>query len=259
MNIKNLITLKSEISKFNSLVIAYSGGVDSSLLAKVATDILGKNAICVTIQTGYMSKFEIEEAIEFAKENSLNHQILKIDKVYDIDENPIERCYICKKQIFNTIKNSFKNSTIADGTNKDDLGEFRPGIRAAKELNVISPLDFMSKIEIRNLAKMLNLSTFNKPSRPCLLTRFPYNYKYDLEDIKLVQGVENLLTKYGYNDIRARFDGVNLKIEMPYLAMQKFINDGEFKNIIKNINSKFSGEITLDLKGLKKDVLIEKR
>lgn len=255
MNIKNLITLKSEISKFNSLVIAYSGGVDSSLLAKVATDILGKNAICVTIQTGYMSKFEIEEAIEFAKENSLNHQILKIDKVYDIDENPIERCYICKKQIFNTIRNSFKNSTIADGTNKDDLSEFRPGIRAAKELGVISPLDFINKIEIRNLAKVLNLSTFDKPSRPCLLTRFPYNYKYNSSDIILVENIENLFIGFGYNEIRARFNGACLRLEMPYVYMQKFINDKNFKNIIKKINSKFDGDITLDLKGLKKENL----
>lgn len=252
MSIEKLENLKNKISDLGSLVVAFSGGVDSSFLAKISKDVLGNNAMAITIKTKYMSKNEIDEAIEFAKIHKINHQILEIKNVFGIENNPKNRCYLCKKELFSSLlKKSldlgFKN--VADGTNKDDLSQYRPGIKAANELGILSPLLNFSKDEIRQFSKILNLKTYDKPSYPCLLTRFPYEYKFSKSDINLVENVENLLIKNGYKDIRARFDGKDIKIEMNYDDIKKFINDENLKNIIKEIQ-KQNTQIFLNLKGV---------
>lgn len=255
MSITKLEQIKAEISKFDNLLIAFSGGVDSSLLAKIANDVLGKKALSVTISTKYMS--ETQDAISFAKKHCINHKILELPIHTNIQNNPNLRCYICKKYLFSEILKFGKSlgfSNLADGTNKDDLNEFRPGLKAANELNVVSPLKDLTKIQIRELSKKLGLNTFDKPSNSCILTRFPYNYNFSEHDIDLVKKVENLLIKNGLKNIRARFDGVNIKLEMSGKDMIKF--NTNLKYLVKEIDSILcGGEILLDLKGFRKEIL----
>lgn len=258
MNIKKFEKLKFELAKLDNLAVAFSGGVDSSFLAKVANDALKQKFMAVTIKTDYMSNSEINEAVNFAKKYNINHQILEIKTHKNIKNNPQNRCYVCKKEIFahiiqTALKIGFTN--IADGTNKDDLSEFRPGIKALKELNILSPLINFSKNEIRELSKMLNLQTWDKPSSPCLLTRIPHNYQFSKMDINLVEKIENLLKQNGYLDIRARFNGNDIKLEMSHLEMKLFVQDSNFKNIIKTINDCVKGQILLDLKGIREEIL----
>ncbi|NLK67522.1 MAG: ATP-dependent sacrificial sulfur transferase LarE [Campylobacteraceae bacterium] len=255
MNTAKLEQIKAQISKLDNLIVAFSGGVDSSLLAKIAGDVLGKKALAVTIKTHYMS--ETEDAISFAKMHGINHQILELPIHKEMKNNPNLRCYICKKYLFTEILKFAQNlgfSNLADGTNKDDLNEFRPGLKASSELGVISPLKNLTKDEVRALSKELGLSTFDKPSNSCVLTRFPYNYKFSECDINLVKKVENLLKENKLKNIRARFDGVNLKLEMSYKDMVKF--SANFKDLVKEIDEILGGgEILLDLKGLRNEVL----
>ncbi|ASM36619.1 ATP-dependent sacrificial sulfur transferase LarE [Campylobacter sputorum] len=259
MNIEKLENLKQNISNLENLIVAFSGGVDSSFLSKVASDLLGKKFLAITIDTMYMSRREINEAINFAKKYKINHKIVKIKNIKSIENNPKNRCYLCKKEIFLTLLNKACElgfSNIADGTNKDDLSEYRPGLKVIKELGILSPLKEFSKLEIREFSKILNLETYNKPSSPCLLTRMPHDYKFSTIEINSIENIENLLKKSGYKEVRARFDGKDIKIEMPYNQMAVFIQDRNFKNIIKSINNFIeNGQILLDLKGMRGEIL----
>lgn len=250
--------LVNKIKNFDNLAVAFSGGVDSSFLLKTASLALGKNTIAITAITPYMSSREIEESIEFTKTHNIRHEILELEILDELCENPEKRCYICKKNLFEKIIAYSKNlgfSQIADGTNHDDLNEYRPGLKAKEELGVISPLINLTKDEIRKFSHELNLITANKPSYSCLLTRFPYGYKFCLDDLRAIESIENLLIKNGYKEIRARFDGKTIKLQMTYIDMIKFLQDNKFKFIIKKINTFGNFEINLDLKGLKEEIL----
>lgn len=252
----SLEKLKSDISKFDNLIVAFSGGVDSSLLAKVAHDTLKDKFLAITIKTEYMSDNEIKFTTEFAKFHNFRHEILEISTPKEIENSPKNRCYLCKFRLFSEILKFAKNigfTNIADGTNKDDLGEYRPGIKAAKELGILSPLSILSKKEIREISKDLGLTTHDKPSFPCLLTRFPYGYKFSSDDLNMIENIENLLSEYGFLNFRARFDGKAIKLEMSYQDMIKLSQN--FKILTKEIYDIFKGEILLDMKGLRGEIL----
>ncbi|WP_148788745.1 ATP-dependent sacrificial sulfur transferase LarE, partial [Campylobacter concisus] len=181
--------LKNDIKKLGNLAIAFSGGVDSSLLLKVAADVLGENALALTVKSPYMSLREIDEAVEFTKFYGIRHEIFEVSIVDEIKLNPQNRCYLCKKAVFSRLLARAKElgfTNLADGTNKDDLGEYRPGLRAKEELGVLSPLINLRKFEIRELSRELNLSTAEKPSYACLLTRLPYEKEISVSDLNLV-------------------------------------------------------------------------
>ena len=207
--------LKNDIKKFGNLAVAFSGGVDSSLLAKLANDVLGEKAVAITIKSPYMSAREIDEAVEFCKIYNIKHEILELGILEDITDNPKDRCYICKKSVFAQLMKracelGFTN--IADGTNADDLGEYRPGLKAKDELGVLSPLKGLKKSEIRELSRELGLPTADKPSYACLLTRLPHDREFSAEEISLVERAENLLISHGFLNVRARFDGKAFKL-----------------------------------------------
>ena len=251
--------LKNDIKKLGNLAIAFSGGVDSSLLLKVAADVLKENALALTVKSPYMSLREIDEAVEFAKFYGIKHEIFEVGIAEEIKLNPQNRCYLCKKAVFSRLLFRAKElgfTNLADGTNKDDLGEYRPGLKAKEELGVLSPLINLGKDDIRQMSRELNLPTAEKPSYACLLTRLPYGHEVSLKDINLVEMAENLLIKNGYANIRARFDGKNMKLQMPFLSMQSFLNDAKFKTIVKELVALGAVDVMLDLKGLREDVLV---
>ena len=152
--------LKNDIKKLENLAVAFSGGVDSSLLLRVAADTLGRRAVAITLKSPYMSGREIKEAVEFTRTYGIRHEILELEAPEAVKNNPQDRCYVCKKAVFTRLIELAKHlgfTNVADGTNLDDLGEYRPGLKAKDELGVLSPLKGLKKSEIRELSRELGL------------------------------------------------------------------------------------------------------
>ena len=253
--------LKSDIKKLGNLAVAFSGGVDSSLLLKVAADVLKENALALTIKSPYMSMREIDEAVEFAKFYGIKHEIFEVGIAEEIKLNPQNRCYLCKKAVFSRLIECARElgfSHVADGTNRDDLGEHRPGLKAKEELGVLSPLINLTKSEIRELSRELGLPTAEKPGYACLLTRLPHGREIDESELNLIEAAENLLIASGYANVRARCDRKNIKLQIPFSSMQSFLNDAKFKSVVRQLVRLGAAEVTLDLKGLREDVLHER-
>ena len=250
--------VKKGIEGLENLAVAFSGGVDSSLLVYLAHQILGDKMVAMTMRSPYISGREVREAIEFAKTYGIPHEIIDVTVDDAVKTNPEDRCYLCKKAVFTKLIEVGKQmgfSHFADGTNHDDLGEYRPGLRALKELGVISPLTVLRKHQIRYYSKELGLPTGDKPSYACLLTRLPHDYKFTQADLETIEWAENLLIAYGYANVRGRYDGANLRIELPYDSMSELLKNPAFRELIKSLDSRIKGQISLDLRGLRKDVL----
>lgn len=248
--------LKYKLKNMGKVVIAYSGGVDSNFLLKVASDVLKENVLAVTIYAMMHSSREIEEAKQYAKKFNIKHEIIKIDDFNEkgFIENGPKRCYYCKSAIFNIIKEyAEKNGIkyILDGTNLDDLGDYRPGLKALEELKIVSPLKDvqLTKSDIRILSKNLGLETYKKPSFACLASRIPYGCEITKEKLKLVEESENYLQDLGFNQYRVRIHNDMARIELGKDEIQKIFN----LNIIKKIDEEFKKigfkYVTLDLNG----------
>lgn len=239
-----------------SVLVAFSGGVDSTLLLKVAVDELKQQAAAVTVDAPFHSRGELEEARLIAL------QIGTRQFVYDagqldlsaIANNPPDRCYLCKKAVFTVCqsiaeKNGF--AWMADGSNTDDLNDYRPGRRALQELGIRSPLleAGLNKSDIRELSRQLELQTWNKPALACLLTRFPHGYNITADKLLMVENCENFLRSMGFGQLRVRVHGDIARIE---LEENDFLRITDIKIRSKAYdffkNSGFS-QVTLDLKG----------
>lgn len=261
---KKLKDLENYFRKLGNAVIAFSGGVDSTFLIKVAHNVLGKNMLAVTLVSNTFSSTERQEATSFCKENG----IPQIEKQYNeleipgFAQNPKNRCYICKIYLFNKIKEIAKEkgfSHICEGSNIDDIGDYRPGLQAIKELNILSPLIIsnLTKLEIRNLSKKLELPTWNKPSYPCLATRFPYNEIITNEKLIQVSKSEELLKKLGFKQFRVRHHEQIARIEIQPIDFPLLLDDKirlEIVNSLKNLGFHY---ITLDLLGFRSGSLNE--
>jgi len=211
-------------SKNKRAIIAFSGGVDSSVVARIARDVSDDdNIIAVTIDSEIVHRRTIENSKRIADEIGIRHFILRKNFLDNsrIVENSIDRCYYCKKNIIREIKKFGKIygiSVILDGTNADDMNEFRPGIRALKEENVASPLADagIGKREVREIARFLGLSNFNAASESCLATRIPLNEKITYEKLRMVESAEEFLWKLGISYLRVRnFDGIAIIETLP--------------------------------------------
>jgi len=253
--------LKADLRGLGERAVALSGGTDSSLLLRAAHDALGARVIGITIRSPYMSSREIAEAVEFARFYGIRHEILELGVAEEIKNNPENRCYLCKKAVFSRLIERARElgfSRVADGTNRDDLGEHRPGLKAKEELGVLSPLINLTKSEIRELSRELNLPTAEKPGYACLLTRLPHGCEIDESELNLIEAAENLLIASGYANVRARYDRKNIKLQMPFSSMRDFLNDAKFKSVVRQLVSLGAADVTLDLKGLREDVLHER-
>lgn len=250
--------LINDLKEMKSVAIAYSGGVDSNFLLKVAKDTLGENVLAITISAMMHSQREIEEAKNYAKEYKVNHILYNIDNL-DLDEfieNGPLRCYHCKKFIFSKIKEIASEHNIKyilDGTNLSDLDDYRPGLKALDELNIVSPLKNakLTKEEIRILSKELNVKTYKKPSFSCLATRIPVGDKITKEKLKMIEQGENFLQDNNFSQYRVRVHNDIARIEVDKKEINKFYDD----EMINKINLKFKEigfkYVTLDLNGYK--------
>ncbi len=213
--------LQGIIKDNRCVLVAFSGGVDSSLLAKVARDVLGENALAVTINSEIMPRNELKEAKKIAKEIGIKHLIVKIDfmKNRDFTKNSSLRCYYCKKEIMKLLKEIAKErrfNVVLDGSNADDMKEERPGVKALKEEGIISPLvdaDF-GKDDVRKLARKLNLSNSEKESNTCLATRIPRGERITTDRLRRIDKAEEFIKRFKVRNLRVRDHGDFARIEV---------------------------------------------
>lgn len=234
--------------------VAFSGGVDSSLLAYVAHEALGNKMVAITIKTPYIPDWEIEEAGLFARKYNIAHEIIELAIPTSITQNPPDRCYLCKKEIFIAIQRHAKMigiDTIIEGSNKDDLEDYRPGMRALKELNIASPLLQLgiTKETIRAISREVALTTWDKPAYACLLSRIPYHTEITATELERISKAEMVLRELKISGSRVRSHGDIARIEVPITTFATLLKTDVRKQLIEKMKASGYVYVTLDLEG----------
>jgi len=257
MDLKDkLNNLKAIIGKHKSAVVAFSGGVDSTFLLKVAAEVLGDKVLAVTAHSSTYPERELKEAIKFAEDNSIRHRVI-ISEELEVDgfsDNPVNRCYLCKNELYVKIKAVAEEEgmeCIFEGSNVDDLGDFRPGMQAVREHGVISPLREaqLTKEEIRLLSKEMGLETWDKQAFACLSSRFPYGEKITRERLQMVDRAEQFLLDLGFKQVRVRFHKDIARIEVTQENFEKIIQPDIREKIYSEFKKIGFMYTALDLKG----------
>lgn len=230
--------------------LAFSGGIDSTVLLYLCKDM---DITAVTFASVFQTSEEIDCTKELCQRYNVKHKIINLNPLENesILYNPKDRCYHCKKAFFTKIIEFANERWVIDGTNFDDLSSYRPGLKALKELGVISPLAKfeITKQEIRQFAQSAGIKIFDKPSAPCIATRFPYGIKLNENDIEKVKKAEEILRKYGFVDNRARLHDDILRVEIPKSDFNSYINlEHQITKELKGLDFRY---ITLDLEGLR--------
>jgi uncharacterized protein len=253
---QKLEQLKNWLETMDKVLIAYSGGVDSTLVAKVAYDVLGEQALAITAVSPSLLGEELEEAMAQADFIGITHEIIETQEMDNPNytSNPVNRCYFCKSELHNHLKPLATERGypyVIDGVNADDLKDYRPGIAAAKERGARSPLAELgiSKAEVRELSRHLGLPWWDKPAQPCLSSRFPYGEEITIAKLQRVGRAEIYLRQLGYRNLRVRCDGETARIELPPEQIKGFmekINLGELVSRFQELGFIY---VTLDLEG----------
>lgn len=245
-----------------SVLVAFSGGVDSTFLLKVAHQELGEGALAVTAVSETYTRREREEAEAFTQAAGIRHRVIETNELNNNNfaSNPPTRCYFCKGELFGKLREMAKRDgigVVADGTNADDALDYRPGREAAKEAGVRSPLleAGLTKSEIRELSRELGLSTADKPAAPCLSSRIPYGQKITREKLTQIEAAENYLRELGFPEIRVRHHDFIARIEVPPQATAEVLSHADA--ITKKLESLGFFYVTLDLKGYRTGSLNE--
>ena len=258
---ESLVRSKKEVlldylGKLDSLLVAFSGGVDSSFLLASAQQALGDRIVAVTATSSIHPCREQDEASKFTRERKISHIIFKSDetKIPEFLSNTPDRCYHCKKALskeFLRIAKEKAISHVAHGANADDLEDYRPGFRAAEEAGIIAPLidAGLCKDEIRFLAKEMGLSEWDKPAMACLASRFPYGSAITEKGLKMVEDAEEFLLNEGFRGLRVRHHGPVARIEISTSDLRKIVSDDKRKPIVEKLRSLGFEHIALDLEG----------
>ncbi|MBB6216305.1 uncharacterized protein HNQ80_002404 [Anaerosolibacter carboniphilus] len=253
---EKLIKLKEFLRNLKSAVIAFSGGVDSTFLLKVAHEVLGDQVIAVTARSSTYPERELNEAKQYAKDMGVKHIVIVSEEleIEGFSKNPTNRCYFCKHELFSKVRdvaNEHHMLHVLDGSNYDDLGDFRPGMHAAKELHVVSPLREMglTKDDIRVLSKDMELPTWNKPAFACLSSRFPYGQEITPEKLKMVDLAEQYLLDLGFRQIRVRHHDQIARIEVASTEREKFFDIKVMDQIGTKLKEIGFTYVTLDILG----------
>ena len=251
-----LSRLESELSGLNSVVTAFSGGVDSTLVAVVADKVLKPKALAVTAVSPALSERELSEAKLTASEFHLDHRIVRTNEMDQpgYTENSPQRCYFCKNELYSQLHTLARDEGyqwIINGANKDDLGDYRPGLKAASEHQVRSPLvdAGFTKADVRALANYLGISVWDKPAQPCLSSRVPYGIPVNVTTLKMIERAEDFLKDLGLNQVRARHHDRVCRIEVVPEEMEIIIvNREKITEYLKSLGYLW---VSLDLAGLR--------
>lgn len=261
---EKIARLQEILGEMSSVLIAYSGGVDSTLLCALAQEVLGETALAVTASSATYPSGELEEAQELTARIGIRHRIIETHELDDpaFVANDPNRCYYCKGELFSDLRRLAVEegiTWIADGSNADDLADYRPGMKAARELGVRSPLleAGLTKADIRELSKARGLPTWNKPAMPCLSSRFPYGMTITVERLRQVAAAEDYLRSLGLRQLRVRHHDSIARIEVPATELPKLVNDGVREGIVARLREIGYLYVTLDLSGYRTGSLNE--
>ncbi len=253
------LSLQSILREMGSAAIGFSGGIDSTLLVRAATDVLGDNALAVIGRSETYPTREFEEAIALAESFGSRYRVVNTEETDDLKfkENPPDRCYFCKNELFGKLGGIAQEEGIrwiADGTITDDLGDFRPGMRAKSENNVRSPLleAGLSKDDVRLIAQHLNIPTWDKPSFACLASRFPYGFGITKENLMKIDAAETFLRDHGFRFFRVRHhDDKTARIELGKQDFHRVFDDNFRAELVAHFKGIGYNYVTQDLQGFR--------
>ncbi|MEM9535873.1 MAG: ATP-dependent sacrificial sulfur transferase LarE [Cyanobacteria bacterium P01_A01_bin.3] len=248
--------LRQLFADMDCVLVAYSGGIDSTLIAKVAWDTLDDRLLAITAVSPSLMPEDLDEAIEQAAEIGFRHEMVNTHEMENPDyaNNPINRCYFCKSELHDTLKPLGLERGypyVVDGVNADDLQDYRPGVQAAKERGARSPLAEvgMTKFEVRQLSRHLGLPWWNKPAQPCLSSRFPYGEAITVEKLARVAAGERYLRQLGWRQVRVRSEQDTARIELPPEAIAEFVSTADLPVLVHTFKQAGFTYVSLDLEG----------
>ena len=249
-------TLYRILSDLPSVIVAYSGGVDSAYLAYAATQTLGARALCITADSPSYPERHRALALRLASEFSFTHEIIRTDEMSrpEYRANPANRCYYCKHELYTHLSEIAQERgipVIVDGSNADDRGDYRPGRQAAREFGVRSPLDeaALTKAEIRELSRRAGLPTWDEPASACLSSRIPYFSEVTDEKLRMIERAENVLRELGFRICRVRHHGDLARIELAREEMARALQPEIAETIDRELRAIGYANVTLDLRG----------
>jgi uncharacterized protein len=259
-----LARLREIIGGYGSLLVAYSGGCDSTLLLNVARGVLGDAVMAVTARSETYPSREYEQAREVARALGVKHITIDTSElsVEGFSSNPPDRCYFCKAELFQKLLDVARENglrLVADGASLDDASDHRPGMRAAAELGILSPLKEagFTKEDIREISRSLGLSTWNKPSFACLASRFPYGEEITPEKLKMVEEAEDFIRGLGFRQVRVRHHGSMARIEVPEEDIDRFLDKPVREKVASKLKEIGYVHVSLDLRGYRSGSLNE--
>lgn len=258
MQNEKLEQLKALFGEMDRALVAYSGGIDSTLVAKVAYEVLGDRALAITAVSPSLLPEDLAEACQQAEAIGIAHELVETHELTNPNyaANPVNRCYFCKSELHDTLKPLAQERGypyVVDGVNADDLRDYRPGIQAAKERGARSPLAELgiTKLEVRELARHLGLTCWDKPAQPCLSSRFPYGETITVEKLQRVGRAEVYLRRLGLKTVRVRSEGDTARIEIPAEHIQNFVLATDLPQLVQAFQMLGFVYVTLDLEGFR--------
>jgi len=258
------LNLESRIFKLGSAVVAFSGGIDSTLVLAVANKVLGKRVLAVTAKSDSVPERELQAAQELTQALNIKHKIVKTEEMSSPNylKNPANRCYYCKSELYTklaTVANQYKITNIINGINLDDLGDHRPGITAAKEAGIISPLveSQFNKQDVRSLAREMGLSNWEKPALACLSSRIPYGQPVTSKKLSMIDEAEEIFLAEGFREVRVRHYGDMASIELLKTEIPSLMKNGLYEKTIDRLKKIGFQKITIDPEGYRSGSLNE--
>ena len=256
---RKLEQLQSLLRSYGRTLVAYSGGVDSVLLAKVAHDTLGNEALAVIADSPSLPRRELDDALAIAEQFEFPVRVIKTREMADENytSNPSNRCYFCKSELFDELTKIARTEgwqTIAYGETASDVGDYRPGAVAAKEFQVHAPMKEvgLTKADIRELSAMLGLPTADKPQMACLSSRIPYGEPVTTEALAMIEAAENALRDAGFHEVRVRHHKNIARIEVGADELPRFLHNGLRESVTKALKDIGYAYVTLDLQGYRR-------